>query len=619
MIHFTDGGCLVERTDELPRLTHAKRLYLDCETQSFDPQTKALDSWAGHRIAGVAVTVDDESTVWYVPVRHTNSQRNLPHAIEWLRETIETCETWCNHNIKFDAHFAAREGIDIRCALHCTLAAAKVLKSDRYNYALDQLSKEWFGLDTEYVKQTKAYLQSTQSKNYGDVPPDILGEYACEDVRRARTLDRFVDANLSEQCRPTLELERKLTPVLFDIEERGMKIDVAACEIEQLVTMKTLLLIEEELHRLVGYPLNPESNDDCFDVLCNKFDLPILARTDNGNASFDAATMKDYSYRPETMIDKKLARIVNLILQHRKSQTLLSLFLIPYLELNVDGILHPDYNQIINTGRMSCRRPNAQQLSKRAKEFVIPRGAFSRWDYSQIEFRIIVHYIKNVAAIAAYNENPHTDFHVWVAEMCGIDRDPAKNVNFAIGFGASRNRVLKMLAANPKLVEDLIEQIQDEQPARRAQLLRAACRQRAETVYDRYHAELPELRRTAYQAGRIVEQYGYVFTARGRRRHLPRKQSHKAFSSVIQGSAADVVKERLVALAPRYNSRTRELDLHPVAVVHDEILIEDPSDSTLNPEVVAWITNLLESSDVEFRVPLRVQHSRSTQSWAEAS
>ena len=75
--------------------------------------------------------------------------------------------------------------------------------------------------------------------------------------------------------------------------------------------------------------------------------------------------------------------------------------------------MHPDYNQTVRTGRMSCRRPNAQQLSKEAKELILPfdNQHFVSFDESQVEFRLIVHYIQDSKAIEAFNENPDTDFH----------------------------------------------------------------------------------------------------------------------------------------------------------------------------------------------------------------
>lgn len=106
---------------------------------------------------------------------------------------------------------------------------------------------------------------------------------------------------------------------------------------------------------------------------------------------------------------------------------------------------------------MSCKRPNAQQLSKAAKKLIWPDEGMEllSCDYSQVEFRIIVHILRDPECIAAYAKDPDTDFHSWVAEMCHIARDPAKNVNFAIGYGASKRKVTTMLAGNMDLMGEL--------------------------------------------------------------------------------------------------------------------------------------------------------------------
>ena len=96
--------------------------------------------------------------------------------------------------------------------------------------------------------------------------------------------------------------------------------------------------------------------------------------------------------------------LIKVMQYYRKRNTLLTFFVRPYQEHQVNGLMHPDYNQAVRSGRMSCKRPNAQQLNKEAKEFVLPGEgrAFLSCDYSQVEFRLIVHYTRTIDAINAY-------------------------------------------------------------------------------------------------------------------------------------------------------------------------------------------------------------------------
>lgn len=625
MISFNNGGRLVEAASELPDLAGARTLYLDFETTSGDPKLKSTNPWRHCEIAGAAVTADEEPGAWYVPVGHNDRGWNVDRdaALKWLAGLLRTCGEWCNHNVKYDAHVAANAGLPVPDRLVCTLTLAKVVDSSRgygrSTYTLDSLSKDWLGEDvSELEGRVRKYLAGCAgrgSKDYGDVPADVLGKYACQDVITGRRLRRHIMKAVDPQCYAVRDMEIALTPVLFDMEREGLRVDPTELKKKELTVTYRLLQTEQELHERLGFPMRPHVNDDCFELLCNRHGLPVLARTDEGNPSFDKDALVGYAARPEVLANPELRKTVDELLNYRELNTLNSLFIRKYSELHVDGVLYPTYNQAVRTGRMSCSEPNSQQLSKAAKELVHPPPgcSFISADYSQIEFRLIVHYIKNAAIIAAYLEDPSTDFHRWVAEMCGIDRDPAKNVNFAMGYGAGRDKILAMLASNPKLVEDLMGRAEGD-PRR----FHALCRERAKRVYDKYHATLPELRRTAWRASQRVKAAGRVFNLYGRHLHLPRALAFRAFNRLIQSSAADLMKERTVATSPRHDPWLRDRGVTQVASVHDETLFVAPTPVARDPDTWAHIAAMMEAPTVELRVPVRVDIGVSERSWREA-
>ena len=629
MISFKNGGNLVESIAELPNLRNAKRLYLDFETTAFDASQKALNSWKGHRFCGVCITADDVPGAWYVSSRCTHSRWNLPldSVLSWLRDMVESCKDWVNHNVKFDAHFAAADGIHFKGRLVDTLTLSKLIDSDRMlkgGYGLKVLSRDWLEEDisrydnnvSEFLKGCKL-INGKHAHDYGLIPADILGEYGCQDVLSNRRLYEHILRRRPDEIQGVWNTEIELTPVLFDIECEGMRVDDTELKIQEFKIMSELIEIEEELHTRVGFPVEPHKNNSCYELLINHFGLPVLAYNESGNPSFDKSALADYLAHPRVAEDVELREIVNTCLHYRKRHTLLTFFVRPYQEHAVDGVMHPDYDQSKRTGRMGCRRPNAQQLSHDAKLLIHPGEgeAFLSCDYSQIEFRLIVHYIRDIGAIKAYAEDPDTDFHQWVANLCGIARGPAKNVNFAMGFGAGRRRVTEMLAADLGLMKEL----QSEGSQKDELSFRERCVRRAESVYRTYHETLSGLRGTTRTAARRIAARGYVFNAYGRRRHLPEKAAHIAFNSIIQSCAADVMKERTVALAPRYNSWIRDLGIKIVASVHDETLLIGDSEVTKNPDVVSKIVKTLENTDVKFRVPIRTSAGWSDKTWADAS
>ena len=595
MLTYENGGRLVQHPSELPNLSNAKYLYLDCETSSNDPKEDSLNPWKNCRVLGIAVTADDYFGAWYIP---------WDLAKEWVQDTLRSCQFWVNHNIKYDMHCLALAGVTWSCGIIDTLTQAKIYDSDRLRYSLDILARD-YGTDiSKYEQALKPYL--VRNKDYGRIPLDIIAEYACMDTITTRDLHKYLQ--IPKQCQQVWATEQALTPILFNIEQLGMCVDTTELKMKQLATICAMLKIEQAMHEICGIAIRPHANKDCYDLFCGQYGLPILGTTDSGAPSFDKDTLKALLIHPSARDNPKLQELLKWVLQYRKLHILNGLFIEPYLDLEVNGRIHPFYNQLVRTGRMSCKNPNAQQLSDEARALVhaTPGYALVAADYSQIEFRFIAHYLKNQKVIDAYNQDPNTDFHTWVANMAGIPRDPAKNLNFAIGFGAGQHKVLQMLSGNMNLVGHLL----DEAGGNRAKFEMLA-EQHARHTYRQYHSLLPELRSVSKSAGKKCLERGYVFNLFGRRRHLQREFAHKAFNTVVQGSAADFLKNRAVAIHPlQYGARL-------LALVHDEFLFEVPIEN-VDP-FIASIRPILEFCPISIRVPIRVSIGPPEQNWLLAS
>lgn len=614
MIEFGNGVRLVQDLSELPNLMNADEIFLDFETGSGDPKEDSLHPWHHCFIAGIGITVDKHEGSWYVPVGHEDQNLDKQAVFAWLNDIITTCKRWVNHNVKYDAQVWINDSgytIPYSVDLVDTITQAKLLDSDRFNYGLDFLSKAWLNDDiSKYEARLKPYLH--RNKDYSRIPADILGEYGGQDVITNRRLHKFIRDRMPEQCETVSRTEIDLTRCLLDMERVGLRVNNQQLKIKQMEILATLLHISEKLHQLTGQVIRPHVNEDCYDVLCIQYGLPVLAYNESGNPSFDKNALAAYAAHPYAPKD-----IVKLMLAYRKLHTLNNFFVEPYLKLNIDELLYPQINQTVRTGRMSVKKPNAQQLSKDAKELILPYDKdheIISIDYSQVEFRLICHYIQDEKAIAAYARDPFTDFHNWVAEMCGIPRSPAKNVNFAIGYGSGKKKVLHMLASNMDLVASLSKQVEhlpeEQQQAAFSQL----AVKRALNVFNTYHATLPSLRHTSKRAERAARSRGYVFNLYGRRRHLPSKRAHIAFNTLNQSTAADLIKERVVAISTMLRGGPIKLAM----VVHDELVFYAPSEILRDSNHVRQIVRALESPSVALRVPLRTSVGRSNVNWREA-
>jgi DNA polymerase-1 len=266
--------------------------------------------------------------------------------------------------------------------------------------------------------------------------------------------------------------------------------------------------------------------------------------------------------------------IVEVVEEWRELTKLLNTYLGPLPTLlGDDGRLHTHFNQAVAaTGRLSTSNPNLQAIPIRTELGREIRSAFVAEtghrivsaDYSQVELRILAHVSGEPRLREAFErgEDIHT---ASAAEVLGKDpatltkdeRNVAKMVNFGIIYGIS----------SFGLSENL------EIP-----------REEAQQYIDTYLARFPMvqdfIQRTIEQAARD----GYVTTLFGRRRPVPEIRASNrqtrslgerlAVNSVMQGTAADIIKVAMVNIHRRLRDEGRGAQL--VLQVHDELLVEAP-------------------------------------------
>ena len=645
MITLAPGSKLVESVSELPNFTDAKEVFLDVETKNNTyTELKAKNAerhsgmypYKGDRIGGFAVSVDDCPDVYYIPLRHTRGT-NLPlePVRQWLRDLLCQGRDWINHNVVFDAAFMHYDEVEFKCRLVDTLTLSKVHDSDRMGHGLKDLCREWLDMPMAEQDEVALWLKEAKSHDWADVPPDIMGEYACMDVHGNRRLYRHLVDKRPEQLKGIWDTEIQLAPILYDMEMDGMRIDPTACKVDTVHCLRKMVQLTTEISDISDREFT-NSATCLYDILINLCGLPVLAfkkeRVDGrlietDRPTFDKHALPLYEMHPTVTASEELTRLIKAIREYRQESQHYGLFLSTFLALHDDNNrIHPSYNAVVRTGRMSGRRPNAQQQNKRSKALILPDEGygFLSLDYSQIEYRLIVHFIKDMDAIRAYNEDPNTDFHKWVASEVGVERDAGKALNFGMAYGAGKKTVTTSLASNHTIIGEIGEIVNQlvesgELPAAlRGTHFEALCSDRASTVYQAYHERFPGIKRTANRAASAARKRGYIFNPYGRRRHLPTRFCHKAFNSLIQGCAMDIMKERMIALSPRYNSKSRAMGLRMSTNVHDEMLLQAPLETVYDLEAQAYICDTLESPNIEFSVPIKTGLGVSAKNWAEA-
>lgn len=614
MLSFNSTSHLVQSADGLASLPlPIQTLYLDFETSSGDTKLDSLNPWHNCTPIGYVYTVDQQAEVYFIPWALAGSR-------EHLQRLLNSCSTWVNHHIKYDAHVAINNLGGYKLPEHvklvCTIALSHLIDADREykgGYALDVECLHWLGIDLRpYYERLKPYTHTltkkgyqVYNKDYGVIPLDILAEYACAQVLANRQLFYFIVNNLPPESVHTdgttprlLDTEIAFTRVLFNMEQAGLYIDPLEVALAEFSCLNNMVEIEAQIQTKLGYCINPNSSKDLYDLICNRYGRPVVKWTNadsdenptqDSNPSFDKDALKEYREDIET--PKELKDILDLIIAYKHEAQHRSLFYKPWQELcvPVDGLekirsrlaaFHAEYNQNVRTGRLSCSQPNEQQLDKIAKALIHPKPgyAFLSCDESQIEYRMMASDTGSRRIIDAYAADPDTDFHEFIRLICEIEkRRPAKNINFMMGFGGGKKKTVKMLASNYLDMGMLwtYDQLMT----------------KATAVYNRYHREWPELKPTSQRAAEAACVNGFIRNIAGRRLHLPgpyhnvqyrlnkkTKQQEKvnrchiAFNRRIQSGAADIAKEIAVRIQPLLYELGAEL----VALVHDEFLFHIP-------------------------------------------
>jgi len=236
VIRLADNKLLLEPNDVLPEeVTRSGSLFLDFETSSGRDDTDSLNPWIACDVAGIAITVDENPQSWYVPIGHRgehNNGRNLDRqrVTPWLAEVISGTSVWVNHNIKYDAHVLWNcMGIEPAERMLDTLTIAKLKETDREfkgGYGLKVLAQQWCGAEA-WRDEIASYLDQVGSKDYGIVPVDTMGLYACNDVLENRKVHKYLMDTLDPQCYGVAETEIQLTRVLYEMERTGLHVDMA--------------------------------------------------------------------------------------------------------------------------------------------------------------------------------------------------------------------------------------------------------------------------------------------------------------------------------------------------------------------------------------------------------
>ncbi|HEX9814547.1 MAG TPA: DNA polymerase I [Myxococcota bacterium] len=409
--------------------------------------------------------------------------------------------------------------------------------------------------------------RGAKAKLARELPADAIADWAGQQAcalcaLRGLLVERLKRDGLSDLCDA---VELPLTGVLARMHRTGVRIDEAL--LEQLSEEWRLRLeeIEAKIYELAGERFLVSSPKQLQKILFEKLMLPPIKKTKTGYST-DEGVLVQLASKHELPAQ---------ILAYRRLAKLRSTYVdaLPRLVNPTTGRIHPTFHQLgAATGRLSAADPNVQNIPIRSEEGIRIREAFIpaegkvllSADYSQVELRILAHYSQDESLLDAFERGD--DIHRrTAAEVADIDleavsdeqRAHAKAVNFGIIYGLSAFGLANQLG-----------------------IASADAQQTIDAYFARYRGVRSFIDATIDEA----RERGFVQTLLGRRRYLPDLASRNrtlrqaaermAVNSVIQGTAADLIKKAMVDLAPAI--REASLGAEMILQVHDELVFEIP-------------------------------------------
>lgn len=544
----------------LLQLQRQQEICVDLEATSTDPLRADIVGWAVSWQPGQA---------YYLPVDGPRGSQVL--AAETVRNAMKPIledpqRTIVNQNIKYDWLVLRRVGIDIAHPGMDPMIGDFLLEAGARSHGQDELTRRY--LFHSMIPISDLIGKGKQQLKMFEVDIDRVAEYASEDADMALQLSQVISEKLKAIGLFELywNLERPLIRVLVDMEWNGIRVDAEELKRQSEQVTARLQTLMGEIHQLAGCEFNIDSPKQLAKILFEELKLPVQKRTKTGPSTDQEVLEKLAIFHP----------LPKLLIEHRMLSKLKGTYLdaLPKLVHPETRNVHTSFSQVAAaTGRLSSSDPNLQNIPIRTEEGRLIRKAFipsqPGWklvclDYSQIELRMLAHFCQDAALLTSFRNGE--DIHASVAaqvygvpldEVTSAQRRVAKAVNFGVIYGQTAYGLAATLGIS-----------QDE----------------AAAFIDDYFQKYASVDRFIQDTLHECRRLGYARTILGRRREIsgirPRilgnlnLPERTAVNAVIQGSAADLIKQAMINVHRRL--KEEQLPARMLLQIHDELVFEAP-------------------------------------------
>ncbi len=520
---------------------------------------------------------------FYLPVRspepttHLDTQR----ALVAVRGVLaDPAIAKIGHDLKVAHAVLANHGVALEGMQGDSMLAGWMADSSRPSFALEAMSEHLLGLQP--ILRESIVGRGAAQRTLEETPLALVAPYIAERAELALVVQARLGETLRErgQWRLYTELELPLIPVLARMELAGIRVDRDELSMQRRELDARLAGLRAEIATAAAWPFNPDSPKQLSQLLFNAPDanppglgLRIIKRTTTG-ASTDSEVLEKLADDPvcTSVLPQK-------ILEYRQLAKLVGTYL-KALDAAVQrptGRIHCSFHQTgTATGRLSSSDPNLQNIPIRTevgaavrRAFVAAEGmTFVSADYSQIELRFLAHFSKDEGLCAAFasGEDIHRAvaaqvFGVTLDAVSDAQRSAAKMVNFGIVYGISAGGLARRLGGGCTVV-------------------------RAKEIIESYRTRFRGIDAFLRSCIENARSTGVATTIAGHRRPIAQMHSRNpaerafgervAVNTVVQGSAADLIKAAMIRLDRALREQCPRARL--LLQIHDELLVEAPAE-----------------------------------------
>lgn len=596
----TENFHLISTLAELEELANKIR---STKKFAYDLETTSLDFHNGQIICmSIAIPQkDNEPDTFVIPFNLSLSQlaeaglSQLPQENEIMERLkplfIDNSILKIGHNIKFDNKFIYRFGINEITPLFDTMLAEYCLDCASPRLALKDMAEYYLNMKVIHYEDV---VPHPKKETLLDSPFDKLFVYSGQDAYLTLKLYQILDDKISQDSQRIhlfYDIEMPLVQVLSDMEITGICLN--ADHLHNLANKidEEIEVLREKMFGIAGYEFNPNSPLQLRKLLFEDLGLQPDRKNKSG-ASTDVEVLKKLSF---------FHPLPGILLEYRTYSKIKS----TYTENLIDminpqtGRIHTTYLQTgTQTGRLSSKDPNLQNIPIRSsigREIrcaFIPRAGWKLLsaDYSQIEIFLLAEFSDDkILQNAILNgEDIHAGtaailFDKQPSEVTKEERMIAKTVNFGILYGQSAFGLANELQISRTQAASFIEKYFENYSG-----------------VKQYIEKLKDLCRTNGYSSTHWGRHRTIREINEKNKNIRENGERMAVNSVIQGTAADLIKQAMIRAVAEIKKRNLQSKL--LLQVHDELIFEVP------PEELNMMKDIIRTAmetGYGFKLPLK--------------